>query len=75
MVRRWYYRGPLSEPVPTAELSAEASAADIIHRASDLDDVRETAEQVLIELIPCDTVSFHWVAPGALFTTMYPRPP
>lgn len=46
-----------------------------VHAAQSTDEVQAITHHGLFELLPCDSVSFNWVAPGQLHATIHPSPP
>ncbi len=64
----------MSRTVDDADLSRVWELVARVHAAQSADEVQAVTHRGLFDLVPCDSVSFNWVAPGQLRATIFPPP-
>ena len=64
----------MPDSVDDVSLSRAWAFVARLHAARSIHELQTVTHHGLLDLIPCDSVSFNWVAPGRLEATVHPQP-
>ncbi|MDO5740817.1 MAG: LuxR C-terminal-related transcriptional regulator [Ornithinimicrobium sp.] len=64
----------MTSAVDDADLARVWAFVERVHAAGDTDEVQAITHLGLLDLVPCDSTSFNWVAPDQVHASIHPSP-